>query len=138
MKEVVDKLVAIEREVAAERGDFTVFALFLREDSTYRWDLLVAATWLERDRKEGFRYLVGKLSDRLAPEELDLISRVVVLDRSNPGLKAVHKAVSVEHGQVEVVNCVFFGMRITHAYIITSRRPAEETPQPEPAADGKR
>ena len=138
MKEIVDKLIAVEREATDEKGGFTLFALFLREDAADSWDLLAAAPWLETDRKEGFRYLVGKLTSRLDRDELALLSRVVVLDRRNPGLEALHRVVRAEHGAVEIDDRVFFGMRIAHAYIITSRWAAEGSPQPQTAADAER
>ena len=46
MKEVLNKLMSIEKESSAERGDYNLFALFLREDSSNKWDILVSADWI--------------------------------------------------------------------------------------------
>src|SRR5437667_89713 len=41
MNEFVEHLKDIEVEISDERGPFILFALFLREDSPDRWDLVV-------------------------------------------------------------------------------------------------
>jgi hypothetical protein len=66
--------------------------------------------------------LVSQLQPRLEPEELFSLSRIVLLDAGNPVVEAVHRVVHVEHIPTEFVNCVFFGLLVQHAYIITSRR----------------
>ena len=43
VEQMVEKLASVEREVSSEKGDFRLFALFLREDAQDRWDLLVSA-----------------------------------------------------------------------------------------------
>jgi hypothetical protein len=124
MKALIEKLVALEREAATERGAFLLFALFLREDAPDVWDLLVSAPWIEADKGGALKYLVGKLSEKATPEELTKISRIVVIDQANPALGAIQSAMHVEHGTAEIQNSNFFGLQIKHAYIITSRRAA--------------
>ncbi len=36
--------------MAAEKGAFDLFALFLREDAPNKWDLLIAADWIDQDK----------------------------------------------------------------------------------------
>lgn len=122
MKQVVEKLVSLENEVSREKGEFSLFALFLREDMEDRWDLVVSAHWLEANKKEALSYLANKIKSRLGPEELLSLSRIVFIDVGNPGLDAVHRAIRVEHGTAEVTNSDFFGLHIKHAYIVTSKR----------------
>jgi hypothetical protein len=121
-EETLEKVASLERELSGERGDFSLFGLFLREDAQDedKWDLLVSAPWLDTDKKEGLAYLAKEIQKRLEPDELLSISRIVVLERDNPTLKAIHKAKSVKHGKVEVNNCNFFGIQIIRAYINTS------------------
>ena len=130
MNEIVDKLMGVERHAAAEKGDFALFAAFVREDAGEKWDLVVSAPWLEENRKEGFHYLVGQVASRLTSDELFTLSRVVVVDEDNPGVKALHETVQTKHARVEMVDCVLFGMKMKRAYIITSSRLAQEAPQP--------
>lgn len=122
MKQLVEKLVPLEREISADKGEFALFALFLREDAQDRWDLVVSASWIEADKKKALDYLVNQLQSRLEPQELLSISRIVLIDEGNPALEALHKAIRVESGTTEVRNSNFFGLQIEHAYIIISKR----------------
>ena len=121
-KETREKLALLEQEVSADKGEFSLFGLFLREDAQDedKWDLLVAAFWLDVDKKEGLAYLAKEIQERLEPDELLSISRIVVLERGDPILEAIHKAVNVKHGEVEVKDSNFSGVQITQACISTS------------------
>lgn len=121
-KETREKLALLEREVSDEKGEFSLFGLFLREDAQDedKWDLLVSALWLDADKKEGLAYLAKEIQKLLEPDELLSISRIVVLERGDPTLEAIHKAVNVKHGEVEVKDSNFFGVQITQACISTS------------------
>jgi hypothetical protein len=123
MKALIEKLVTLEREVSAEKSAFLLFALFLREDAPDVWDILVSAPWIEADKGAALKYLAGKLSKVASPEELTKISRIVVIEQSNPALGAMQSAIHVEHGTAEIQNSNFFGLQIKHAYVITSQRP---------------
>ena len=120
--ETREKLALLEREISEKRRDFALFGLFLREDAQDedKWDLLVSAPWLDADKKEGLSYLAKEIQKRLEPDELLSISRIVVLEKGNPILEAIHKAVNVKHGEVKVQDSNFFGVRITQACISTS------------------
>ena len=43
MREQVEKLQNVEKNLSESKGQFELFALFLREDSPDKWDLLSAA-----------------------------------------------------------------------------------------------
>jgi hypothetical protein len=123
MKELLEKLLTLGRKNSDERGDFILFALFLREDAEDRWDLVISASWLDAKKKESFEYLAGQLKFTLNIQELLIISRIVILDQENPGLDAIARALHAEHSIVEVRDSNFFGLQIKHAYIITSKVP---------------
>ena len=122
MKALVEKLKALESEVAKEKGAFSLFALFLREDAPDVWDLLVSAPWVESDKGAALKLLAMKLSQMASSEELTKLSRIVVIEKSNPALAAFHSAMRIEHGTAEIKNSSFFGLQIKHAYVITSQR----------------
>ena len=122
MKNVAEKFASLERDIATEKGDFTLFALFLREDSLDKWDLLVSAPWLETNKKKSLEYLAKEIYSRLDSHELLSLSRIVLLEKDNPGLEAIYRSIRVKHGMFEVKDSVFFGLQIKHAYIITSER----------------
>jgi len=123
MKELLDRFVGIERTLSQENGEFALFALFLREDAADKWDLLVAAPWIKADRKTALSLVTGKIQETFAPQELSLLSRVVLVELANPAVEALNQAVRIQHGPAaEVRDSNFFGLQIKHAYIITSQR----------------
>jgi len=121
MRELAEKFAALEREITEERGEFTLFALFLREDVDNKWDVVVSAPWLGGEEKRELDYFAKKIQSHLRPDELVTLSRIVLAEPSSEAVKAVNKAISVEHGIAEVLDSSFFGLQIKHAYIITSK-----------------
>jgi hypothetical protein len=133
MKQTIEKLASLERDIASEKGEFSLFALFLREDADNTWDVLASAPWLEADKRESLEYIVNQLRARLDTQELLSLSRIVLLEENNPVLEAIHEAIKVRHGMAEVRDSVSFGVPIKQAFIITSERensPRSRAPQP--------
>ncbi|MBI4489985.1 MAG: hypothetical protein HY694_12930 [Deltaproteobacteria bacterium] len=122
MKELVDKLRSLEEEISQKKGEFSLFALFLREESQNKWDLVASASWFWSDKKKTLDYLAKMLRSRLTSDELLMLSRIVLIEESDPMLQAFHQAFQVRHAPTEVLDCNLFGLQIKHAYIITSRR----------------
>src|SRR5713101_7927728 len=89
MKQIVEKLASLERDIASEKGEFSLFALLLREDADDKWDLLASAPWLEANNRESLEYLVNQLRARLDTQELLSLSRIVLLEPGDQG-KARH------------------------------------------------
>ena len=123
MKEVAEKLKAKEQSMAEEKGPFALFALFLREDAPDKWDLVVAAEWINENKEIALKYIAKNIQDTLSQDELLSLSRIVIIDESNPALKAFHRAMQVEHTMAEIRDSNFFGLQIKHAYLITSKGP---------------
>lgn len=123
MNDIAEKFASLEAVVARKRGDFSLFALFLREDAPDRWDLLVAAPWATQTQDETVEYLVNEIKSHLGPQELINLSRIVVVDPHNPEVQEFTKTYPVEHGRLEVWDSVIFGLPIHHAFIITSKTP---------------
>jgi len=122
MKEIAEKLKHQEEIMANEKGPFDLFALFLREDAPEKWDLVVAADWIEKDKQAALKYIAGILQKALSTEELLNLSRIVFIDKSNPALGAFQKSIHVEHRITEIKDSNFFGLQIKHVYLITSRK----------------
>lgn len=122
MKEVINKLKQIEKKISSEKGQFLLFALFLREDAPDLWDLMVAASWVEKDKSDSLKYISDHLKKTLDTKELIKLSRIVLIDTDNPALDALHKAIHIEHGDAEIKDSNFFGLQIKHAYVITAKR----------------
>jgi hypothetical protein len=122
MKDAIDKLSLLEKSLSGEKGNFSLFALFLREDSEDRWDLVLSAPWLKSNDRKDYKFIASRVKEILNKDELISLSRIVLLDKGNQILEAVNRAISIEHGKVECKDCNFFGLPIRHAYIITSKR----------------
>jgi hypothetical protein len=122
MKELIDKLVQVEKDISSDKGSFLLFALFLREDAPDLWDLLIAAKWVEENKANSLKYLSSQLTKHLKQDELIKLSRILIIESNNPGLKAIHRAIQIEHGKAEIRGSNFFGLQIKHAYLITSKR----------------
>ena len=119
--ELAKNFARLESHIADTKGDFTLFALFLREDVPDRWDLMIAAPWVGSDRSTAVKYFVNEIESFLGPEALRDLSRIVVLDPNEAAVKALNQAIRAEHGVIEVRDSNFFGLPVKHAYIITSR-----------------
>ena len=122
MKDIVNKLISIETETSLERGDYDLFALFLREDASNKWDILTAASWINNNREEALKYIAQKIQTAFTQNELLKISRIVLIEENNPALPALQQAISTEHSSVEVKDSNFFGLQIKHAFLITSKK----------------
>lgn len=122
MDGIIDKLREIERITSHERGNYKLFGLFLREDSLDKWDLLVAADWIRADDPEPLQYISSKIQSSLTQIEIVRLSRVLLIAKDNPGLKALQQGFSVEGGMAEIEDSVILGLQIKHAYLIACRR----------------
>ena len=118
----IKKYIEVEKELSEKYGPFNLFALFLRENSPNKWDILVASDWVENDKQKSMRLIVKKLIEKLDTKELIDISKVAIIEESNPALASFQSAISIEHGVVEVRDRSFNGLPIKHAYVITSKR----------------
>jgi hypothetical protein len=123
MNQLAEKLRDIEQEIANEKGPLNLFALLEREDLSDRWDLVVSSSWAKEDEAT-LRYLAQAIKRHLAPEEMTLLSRIVILEAAENPVKAITETYDVEHGRVELIEPSRFGLPANHGYIITSRRRA--------------
>ena len=119
------KFEQIRDEIIAEKGDLTFFALFLREGVEDRWDLLASASWLDRDKAGGRRYLTRKLTTRLADREMLELSRIVVIERNDPSLRKLLRDTTVDDGETcELQNVQFAGQSLRRALIFEAKTTA--------------
>src|ERR1044072_8186010 len=119
------KYAQIRDEILAEKGELTLFALFLREGVEDRWDLIVSAPWLERDEAAGLKYVTKKLVSKLSERELLEVSRVVIMNQADPALRKllrvvvdesdVHEFENIDFGNLSLDRAVIFG---THSLAI--------------------
>ena len=124
----LEKLRLVMDEVAEEKGPFTLFGLFLREDAPNRWDLVVSAPWLEDGKLKALEELTKKLTAVIGEGGVMELSRIVTVKEGDPALESVLRAVSVEtpSGTTRFINCNFFGLEIKEAHIFRAVRPSQK------------
>jgi hypothetical protein len=122
MKIDIEKLRQVMRDLSREKGEFSFFGLFLREEAPDRWDLVVSSPWLEDSDLNTLREFAEKLRAAIGEEQLLFVSRIVTLDADEPALDAVTREISVEDGLVELRDADLFGHRMAQAYILRSHR----------------
>ena len=120
----VNKLRDAMQLVSAEKGDFVLFGLFLREEAPDKWDLVVSAPWLEEGKLLALGEFIKKITPIVGEQELLALSRIITLNHDDPNLEAILRAFSVENGSLELKDSTLFGMGIKRAYIIRAKRGA--------------
>ena len=116
-------------EIAARKGDFTLFALFRRADALGMWDLVVSAPWLERGKLKALGELVELLAQSIGKESImSQFSRVETVPRSNPTVKYILENIPVDDGERHLQSTDLFGLQIREAIILRSRRPSANKP----------
>ena len=115
-------------EVSAEKGEFTFFGLFLREEAQDKWDLLVSAPWLEEGKLKALGEFVEKAASIIGEEDFLLLSRIVTLNYDDPNLKKILETVHVDGSPLELRDTNFFGVEIKRAYILRAKKATELEP----------
>ena len=114
-------------EIAAKKGDFTLFGLFMRSDAPGTWDLVVSAPWLEEGKLKATGELVRLLSDSIGERVLQDFSRIQTVNKGNPALKAILAEFSVDDGEVRIQKSNLFGLEIENAIILRAKARARRT-----------
>lgn len=124
MSDMVAALEQVERELSRQQGSFTLFALFERQDIPSRWDLVIAAPWVDRDNEQAMRLLASEMKKRLPPSDVVRVSRIVLLDSDDSSVRAITSAHPVEHGRVEIDEASDYGLPADRGFVITARQAA--------------
>lgn len=122
-------------EIAAKKGDFTLFALFRRADAPGTWDLVVSAPWIESGKLKATSEFVNLLADSIGTEPLKQFARVQTVSEDSPAVKFILASFPVDDGERHIQSTDLFGLRIDEAVIFRARRPdpkrsGRKTPQP--------
>ena len=124
-RDFIHKLMAVERAIAREKGDFVLFALVQREEGIGLWDLLISAPWLGTQEAEILSFFARKLKETLTTDEMMRLSRIVLFPPDDPRVQQILQLVkpSVKHGHVELSSWTLSSMPISHAHILTAAEP---------------
>jgi hypothetical protein len=118
-----EKMRHVERVLAKKRGNFTLFALVMRQDSAGKWDVVVSAPWICDGREDLEEIVLQALNSILTPDEvLRNVSIVVPLDPSHELVETLTRQVAVEPGgMVDVGNVVVGGHEFGRTRVLVSR-----------------
>ncbi|RKZ45574.1 MAG: hypothetical protein DRR16_28175 [Candidatus Parabeggiatoa sp. nov. 3] len=122
MNELIQKMLKIEKYLVRQKGDFQLFALFLREGSPGKWDVLVSAKWIDADKQQALKIITEQLTTQLNKDELISLSRVVVINKDNEEIPAINQLISEKNQVTEIYEKHFFGLDIKQAFLIPSSR----------------
>jgi hypothetical protein len=103
-------------------GDFILFAVFMVEGSD-RWDLMVAAPWLENIRSN-YDLINRAVRRHLSESEMALIDRIVILDPEDDSLRRFVTAVGTDRTSFAVTHFDFGSASISRAHIFDIHRMA--------------
>ena len=118
----IAKLRKLMIRIEGQKGRFTLFGLFLREDSPGKWDLVLAAPWLEKGKLKALGEFVKEVSETFGEEDILSLSRIVTLNHNDPALQAILKEVGSVGKTLERWGRDLFGLSIEHAYIFRTKQ----------------
>ena len=112
------------QDIAAKKGEFALFGLFMRAESPGTWDLVVSAPWLEQGNLKALEEFTQLLSREIGEQSLRDFSRIVTLKPSDPAVTAVVSAFSIDDGELRVQRSNLFGLDIEDAIIMRAKKAA--------------
>ncbi len=122
MKTLADKVKAL-LPMLEQRGPVFLFALFEREETSGKWDIVLSSEWSDQDSIAAMRLISDALVPKLTPEELSALSRVFIAPSHDP---AVEELIDREQPpQVErfyASGIEFMGVPIRQFYIFRTRK----------------
>jgi hypothetical protein len=127
MNEIIEKIKSIIKQLEEEEGPLLICALFLREDSLEKWDIIIAASWLNSEEMQSYKIVSSKLQKSLSDSELVRFSRIVILNRDDPVVSYLQSLEIITNGGYKELRgeelSEKFKFTIKRAYLLRSQRP---------------
>lgn len=122
MKETLEKLKVVLKELENKYGSILLFAFFLREGAFGKWDLLISASWLDPRFLESYERIAQFLQGTGEGDKIQ-VSRIVLLNVNDPAVAFLQDSYTVPNGSfIEVQNSEslsdWFGFTIRRAFIL--------------------
>jgi hypothetical protein len=118
---LIEELRPVELELAAEFGDFALFALFETEDSLFnRYDLYVAAPWLNADYALCVR-ISEMIQARLSFTDFLRVQRIIDVPVAHPDFSKELRYYPTAGCVVEIYHRQLFEKWVARGCIITCR-----------------
>lgn len=124
----INRLRKAMRHISSKKGDFTLFALFKRENGLGKWDLIVSAPWLEGANLETRGELVDLLGKSMGRKSFIDLARVEPIPGNNPTIKFILKNYPVDDGELRIPTTGLFDLPIEEAIILRAKRPVPKKP----------
>jgi hypothetical protein len=124
----IDALRRAMHQIASQKGDFTLFALFRRANGLGRWDLVVSAPWLESGNLKVRGKLVDLLAKSIGRKSLVEFARVEPIPSNNPTVKFILANIPVDDGERRIQSTDLFDLQIEEAIILRAKRPVPKKP----------
>lgn len=121
MRDLIEELRPVEREIAAEFGDFALFALFETEDTLFdRYDLYVAAPWAHSDYPLCVR-ISEVIRARLTLRDFLRVGRIIAVPVAHPDFSRELRYYPTAGCVVEIYHRQLFEKWVARGCIITCR-----------------
>lgn len=98
MKELIEKLISLIKDLEREYGSPLICALFLRDGVQEKWDMLISAMWLNSKNMQSHKIISSKLQESLNDSELALFYRLVIPEPSDPVIAYLKSLETIKNG----------------------------------------
>ena len=122
MKTLANKVKAL-LPMLEQRGPVYLFALFEREETPGKWDLILSSEWSDKERMAAVRLISDTLVPLLTPEELSALSSVFIAPSGEPEVDVraiVEEGVPMDHFYSD--DSTFMGVPIKQGYVFRTQR----------------
>jgi hypothetical protein len=116
MREFIERLNKILNEIETERGPIDFAALVEREETPGKYDLLVSAPWITRE-KEFYQYLAAKLRSTLTDADWYLYSRAVVLNEDGEFVQELSRLAGLLGREKDMINFRVANVNVLYAHL---------------------
>ncbi|NGX52822.1 MAG: hypothetical protein KR126chlam5_01127 [Candidatus Anoxychlamydiales bacterium] len=126
MKDIIEKIKTAICDLEKTNGNILVFALFLREGLFDKWDIIVAASWLDSKKMDDYKIISSEIQKVLNDSEFLQFSRIVILDQDDPVVSFLQNLKTIKNGSYQEFSGEVlsnqFGFTIKRAYLLRSQK----------------
>lgn len=115
-------------EIAERKGPFSLFGLFMPSEMPGRWELVVAAPWLEAGKLKSVGELIELLEDLIGEQDVRNLARVVTLKGNSPEIRQELAALNIEGAEERFYNTTLFGKAVDEAVILKAKPSGRSSP----------
>jgi len=124
MKTLADKVKAL-LPMLEQRGSVYLFALFEREETSGKWDIVLSSEWSDQESAAAVRLISDALVPQLTPEELSALSRVFIAPSHDPEVEnfvEIDQSEHVERFYASGLRFSFMDVPIRQAHVFRTRK----------------